>query len=106
MSKKDPMHREPWSWNSHRLSDRSALFPTSTIITSFPLSDRTSSIHFVVDKKDARSKSDGKDPVSRNTIPIHTRNIKYHNRNGRVSNVRWNQRSESFLRSIGVRDIK
>lgn len=41
---------------SYRLSDKSALLPTSTIMTSFPRSDRTSSIHFVVDKKDWRSK--------------------------------------------------
>jgi len=40
---------------THRLSERSALFPTSTIMTSFPRSERTSSIHFVVDKKDWRS---------------------------------------------------
>lgn len=40
---------------SYRLSDKSALLPTSTIMTSFPRSDRTSSIHFVVDKKDWRS---------------------------------------------------
>ena len=38
-----------------RLSERSALFPTRTIITSFPLSERTSSIHFDVDMKDWRS---------------------------------------------------
>ena len=40
---------------THRLSDRSALFPTSTTMTSFPRSDRTSSIHFVVERKDCRS---------------------------------------------------
>jgi len=37
-----------------RLSDKSALFPTSTMMTSFPRSDRTSSIHFVVERNDAR----------------------------------------------------
>ena len=39
----------------YRLSDKSALLPTSTTITSFPRSDRTSSIHFDVDKNDCRS---------------------------------------------------
>lgn len=38
-----------------RLSERSALFPTNTMMTSFPLSDRTSSIHFDVDMNDWRS---------------------------------------------------
>lgn len=37
------------------MSERSALLPTSTIITSFPRSDRTSSIHFDVDMNDVRS---------------------------------------------------
>ena len=38
-----------------RLSDRSALFPTRTIMTSFPRSARTSSIHLDVERKEARS---------------------------------------------------
>ena len=37
---------------AYRLSDRSALLPTKTIITSFPLSDLTSSIHLDVERKD------------------------------------------------------
>jgi hypothetical protein len=37
---------------THLLSTRSVLFPTSTMITSLPLSVRTSSIHFEVFKKD------------------------------------------------------
>ena len=40
---------------AHRLSAKSALLPTSTTITSFPLSDLTSSIHLDVDRKEARS---------------------------------------------------
>lgn len=33
-----------------RFSERSALLPTRTMMTSFPRSDRTSSIHFEVDR--------------------------------------------------------
>jgi hypothetical protein len=40
---------------SYRLSERSALFPTRTMMTSVPLSERTSSIHLLVDMKEARS---------------------------------------------------
>ena len=40
---------------TNRLSERSALLPTSTMITSFPLSERTSSIHLDVDMNDWRS---------------------------------------------------
>lgn len=45
----------PSSTDTCLLSDRSVLLPTSTIITSFPRSFRTSSIHFEVFKNDARS---------------------------------------------------
>ena len=38
-----------------RFSDKSVLLPTNIIITSFPRSFRTSSIHFEVFKNDARS---------------------------------------------------
>jgi hypothetical protein len=41
--------------NAHRLSERSALFPTNTMMTSLPRSERTSSIHLVVDMNDCRS---------------------------------------------------
>jgi len=41
--------------DGHLVSTRSVLFPTSTIITSPPLSVRTSSIHFEVFKKDCLS---------------------------------------------------
>lgn len=41
---------------TNRLSDKSALLPTNTIITSLPRSDFTSSIHLDVERKDARSK--------------------------------------------------
>jgi hypothetical protein len=40
---------------TYRLSPRSVLLPTSTIITSFPLSDLTSSIHREVLINEARS---------------------------------------------------
>ena len=48
----------PSSTETWRLSERSVLFPTSTIITSFPRSFLTSSIHFEVFKNDARSISE------------------------------------------------
>lgn len=41
------------------LSTRSVLLPTRTIITSLPLSVRTSSIHFAVLRKDCRPNSQG-----------------------------------------------
>lgn len=40
---------------THLLSFKSVLLPTNTIITSFPLSARTSSIHFVVFINEFRS---------------------------------------------------
>ena len=54
-----------------RLSDRSALFPTSTIITSFPRSDRTSSIHFAVDMNDCRSRK--RRSEDRQSLELHER---------------------------------
>lgn len=45
----------PSSTDTCLFSERSVLFPTRTIITSFPRSFLTSSIHFEVFKKDARS---------------------------------------------------
>lgn len=44
-----------WAMPVYRLSDRSALLPTKTMMTSFPRSDRTSSIHLEVDMNDCRS---------------------------------------------------
>ena len=48
---------------AHRLSDKSALLPTKTIMTSFPRSERTSSIHLEVDKNDVRSRNMQKSEV-------------------------------------------
>ena len=45
----------PSSTDTCLLSDRSVLFPTSTMITSFPRSLRTSSIHLEVLRNEARS---------------------------------------------------
>jgi hypothetical protein len=45
----------PSSTETCLFSDKSVLLPTNIIITSFPLSFLTSSIHFEVFKKDARS---------------------------------------------------
>ena len=45
----------PSSTDTCRLSDKSVLLPTRTMITSFPLSFLTSSIHFDVLRNDARS---------------------------------------------------
>ena len=45
----------PSSIDTCRRSDKSVLFPTRTMMTSFPLSFRTSSIHFEVFRKEARS---------------------------------------------------
>ena len=52
----EQVHRnERCERRSHLLSTRSVLFPTSTTITSPPLSVRTSSIHFEVFRKDCLS---------------------------------------------------
>jgi hypothetical protein len=74
---------------SYRLSDKSALLPTNTIMTSFPRSDRTSSIHFVVDKKDWRSKWIEIWECGRREMSIlRTCDIEDDNSHGRISNVR------------------
>jgi hypothetical protein len=48
----------PSSTDTCLFSDKSVLFPTRTIITSFPRSFLTSSIHFEVLRNDARSDVD------------------------------------------------
>ena len=51
----EQVHTNRRERRSHLLSTRSVLFPTSTTITSPPLSVRTSSIHFEVFRKDCLS---------------------------------------------------
>lgn len=58
----------PSSTETCRFSDKSVLFPTSIMITSFPRSFRTSSIHFVVFRNDARSGIGREREHNRNTI--------------------------------------
>lgn len=69
-----------------RLSFKSVLFPTSTMITSLPRSPRTSSTHFRVFWKDFAS---GKVRESRpRKSYTHTRYIVYHHCHARISDVR------------------
>jgi hypothetical protein len=79
-----------WKETANRLSDRSALLPTNTIITSLPRSDLTSSIHFDVDMNDALSIKSGiekhhtvnaREHGIRSKCVLLTCNIKYHDGN-------------------------
>ena len=69
-------------------SERSVLFPTRIMTTSFPLSARTSSSHFLVFLKESRTRSQWE-------RDRHTGQIIDNDSNVRIANVTGNQTSKS-----------
>lgn len=93
---------------TYRLSTKSVLLPTNTMMTSLPLSVLTSSIHRAVFRKDWRSAQMGSSSTSTCAKAVqadstdqtkHTRDIVYHNRNRGVPNIAGYQASEALLPS-------
>lgn len=96
-----------WVCN-YRLSTKSVLLPTKTMMTSLPRSVLTSSIHRAVFRKDWRSAQIGNSSLSTWAKAVqadstdqtkHTRDIVHHNRNRRVPNIAGYQASEALLPS-------
>jgi hypothetical protein len=89
----------PSSTETCRLSLASVLFPTKTIITSFPRSFRTSSIHLEVFRKEARSSKRTRELDIERGMGEQTCDIIDDHSNRGVTDIRWNQGTKSFLSS-------
>lgn len=104
---------------TNRLSFRSVLLPTMTMITSLPRSARTSSTHLVVFMKEVRSaqgerrgrgRGGGKAGSAAISPQIHqckrlTRDVVHDYCHAGIANVGRNERTESLL-SRGVPELK